>query len=154
MSNDRVTIHCNKCGEDTYHSVLFEKREPWDFYDDNVGGISGENRYEVLNCGGCETKSFRHSSQHSEHWDPETNGWEHFVYPPRYSRPIPEWISDLESALKNVLKETYSALNNSQVFLAAFGIRTALDMAMTELVGDLGDMRAKKNEMNLKIFFI
>ena len=58
------------------------------------------------------------------------------------------WVDSLDSyALKVVLREVYISLNVGLNFLAAVGIRTALDLIINEKVGDSGTFEQKLDSL-------
>jgi hypothetical protein len=64
-------------------------------------------------------------------------------FPPRLERPLPEWFADLPEGLEEVLWETYHAYYSEHRYLTAVGIRTALDLALVDKIGDKGGFQQK-----------
>lgn len=134
--------HCNNCGGDKKSFV----RSSYE-----VSGRDGElawsNTIEILECCGCEGLSVRKLHWFSE-WDyidddPNTGairmvpGIKTTYWPSVSKRKQPSWIDQIgDEALRNVLRETYTALDAGILVLATIGTRTALDRAMYLLVGD------------------
>ena len=71
--------------------------------------------------------------------------------PPRTWRRPPDWLDSLEEIdpdLVALLKEIYLAANDLQLRLLSMGVRTALDHAMTKILGgDFGAFDAKLRKM-------
>lgn len=129
-----IKAHCNRCRGTTSswvraaHSV-----------DRTVGTSPSGNRFEVLQCCGCDTLSVRHEHWFSE-WDEADydeqgqhvvkRGVKEAYYPPPTVRPKPAW-SDMidDEILRNVMDELYLALNGGMSVLASVGARTLLDRA-------------------------
>ena len=142
-------IHCNKCGGDRSH-VLKSTHKTSGSEEVNGGrnSIDWLDLYEALECGGCGEVTFRHRNYFSERaWGPDESGWVETFYPPRLSRAYPPWIEDLDEDLKTVLLQTYQAIHGDMLILAYHGARTAIDMVMTSLVGDVGGFDQKLKKM-------
>jgi hypothetical protein len=65
-------------------------------------------------------------------------------------RQAPDWISDLDAKTGSLFKEVIAAVNHSLFVVASTGVRTLLDVLMTDTVGDMGSfsekLAAMKNE--------
>lgn len=101
----------------------------------------------LLQCAGCSTifygEEYYFSEIEHEVRDPETGemALEPIVtckfWPTVEARPRPDWFGQVlavDSQLKSLLSEVYSALDNGLAVLAGIGIRTCFDR-VTELVG-------------------
>lgn len=134
--------HCNTCGGDRTHQVLYIERTSWDNQ-----GISGGDKYELVKCCGCGSLKLR-----NEEWCSEDDCNEDrrviprvSYYPPAVFRPKPRWFYDLmlevsldDGNIYDLLSEIYVALQNNQRSLAAMGIRALLEKIMIEKSGDSG----------------
>lgn len=131
--------HCNQCQSFTNHDVLHSEETSWE--EELEGGrysIGGSDCYETLKCRGCESIRLRHTSCFSEDDEPSIT-----YSPPAVSRREPEWLKDIADSesgevVHDLLKEIYSALQNSSVRLAAIGSRSLLEHMMIEKVTDQG----------------
>ena len=144
---DRTTkAHCNKCRGITNSWVRAEHVVNGNDSQALPEPVSWSNRYEVLQCCGCDTLSVRH-----EHWFSEWDELEHdeagqlrmrpgikeTYYPSPTVRTIPAWSDSIpDEVLRDVLDELYSALNIGLSVLASVGARTLLDRAGYLLIGD------------------
>jgi len=128
--------HCNECGGDKTHHVLGRYSSRWE---NEEASISGGTHYEMLKCGGCEKVVLREEDWCSEDWPgPER---EPRFYPPATFRPAPKWLTNAEvkkEKLCDLMSEVYIALQNDQPYLAAMGIRAALEYIMIDKVKDNG----------------
>lgn len=70
-------------------------------------------------------------------------------FPPRLNKPEPPWFAELPDGLQEVLGETYDAYYNGQQYLTAVGIRTALDIAIVEKIGDAGNFHDKLDLLHM-----
>lgn len=131
--------HCNYCLKETKHRLLHSVVQN---FDDEENFVYGATEYQMLECLGCESVTFREVSTSSEDRDEEGNLSESFTYyPPRTERPEPSWINDLwrqNETLRDLLKEIYVAFHADARTLAAAGIRTLIDATMTAKVKDQG----------------
>ena len=136
MTAETKKSHCNDCGGERTHHVLYRDSSGWD---NEEASISGGTTHEMLKCAGCEKVVLREQEWCSEDWpgherDPR-------FYPPATFRPVPKWITDSEltkEKLRELMKEVYIALQNNQPYLAAMGIRAALEYIMIDKVKDNG----------------
>ncbi|MEW8042468.1 MAG: DUF4145 domain-containing protein [Candidatus Thiodiazotropha endolucinida] len=56
---------------------------------------------------------------------------------------FPAWYDELDLTMKSLIREIDKALLNNMNVLATIGLRTLLDMAMVDKVGDLGTFKQK-----------
>lgn len=139
-----TSAHCNRCGPGTNHHVLYSERVEWeDFVEYNDGGgfhVEGTHTYELLKCGGCDSVRLRHTETCSD-WSP---GERHIIhYPPIISRKAPNWVFEtIPREAKDLLEEIYRALHADSRRLAAMGIRSLIEVVMTEKVRDRGTFKA------------
>ena len=133
--SEKVTkAHCNSCDGTTKHRLLFEHSTA---VEDDQYGTFATDKYELLECCGCDTVCLRETSW----WAP---GDETTVttYPPRVARRPPDWRNRLPTAIREVLQEVYGALHLNHRRLAMMGARTILDLVALDRVGDCGNFKA------------
>jgi hypothetical protein len=87
----------------------------------------------MLECCGCEEISLSESVYFSEADDVQEN-----IYPPRISRPKPDWHTSLPREYRGLLDEVYSSLRADNRRLAMMGARAIIDLFILRKVGDLG----------------
>lgn len=135
MSGEQIRAHCNQCGRNTNHHVLYTVND--DEFEENWWSSS---QYRLIRCAGCDGVHLRNDYQFSEDSDAEGNAINHTSYfPPSVSRRKPAWMSEFptviwmhESDIGQILNEVYVSIQNSSYRLAAMGIRAALEMVMIE----------------------
>src|SRR5437588_8017455 len=92
---DIVKAHCNLCAGERKHLIVHLHQTKWtdEISDDPPACIYGEDRYELLQCAGCDTVTLRHTSIHSEITDDEGRIVPAITYypPPTFRRP-PKWL--------------------------------------------------------------
>jgi len=144
---ENIQVHCNPCGGMRNHHLRAEHKD-FRSVEDEQNSFYWERRYQVLECAGCGEVSFCYRKYFSEwEWTPDDDGWSEKLFPPRYSRPIPQWLTELEDVLRSVLEQTYQALYADMLILAVFGARTAIDIVITKIIGDVGGFTDKLKRM-------
>ena len=143
--NEIVKAHCNSCLKETNHVLVAEKKVVWEDEDD---GSDGELRYEIVSCCGCDSVGFRRVTTDCFHLNKQGDPREKIEYfPSAISRRKPEWLSGSfwveHGEIESLLNEIYVAIHEDLRVLAATGIRTVIDMVITEKVGDLGNFPSK-----------
>jgi hypothetical protein len=108
----------------------------------------------MLACRGCSETSIYERTVFDERIpDPDyERPVTHEVFkPPRTWRRPPSWLDELERIdpdLVYLLREVYSAANETQSRLLSMGVRAALDRVMTKILnGDAGAFAAKLSNM-------
>ncbi|MGT2440861.1 DUF4145 domain-containing protein [Bradyrhizobium betae] len=134
-----------------YCGVCHGEKNSWLRAEYTDKGGEGADRwsesYQTVQCCGCEKLSVRHELWRAE-WDeadfdelgrPVTRrGTKVAYYPAQTVRAKPAWANRLDDeTLRDVLDESYVALNNGQRMLASVGARTLLDRAGHILIGDV-----------------
>ncbi|MBC8270201.1 MAG: DUF4145 domain-containing protein [Rhodospirillaceae bacterium] len=145
--------HCPKCGGDREADIVGDFSETIKF--DKQGLVWVLKEYFILKCRGCRTTfvklTHRYSEDEDYDIDPATGETiitiepyiEYWPSPIRRERPI--WFHKIkDQQLKELMTETYDAVDGDQRILAAIGTRTALDRAMVLLGADGGDNFAQK----------
>jgi len=136
--NSIIKIHCNTCGRETKHSLLTSRMTPDEEFIENYGPIHWEDKYEMLECCGCESVMMRHTN-----WFSETNEVTIDLFPPAVSRRIPKWKNKLPRSIVGLLDEIYTTLHSDGRRLAIMGTRAIIDMVILDKVGDIGTFREK-----------
>ncbi|MGK0483543.1 MAG: hypothetical protein ACJAQ3_003526 [Planctomycetota bacterium] len=143
--------HCNRCAGETNHLAVATRSQSGadDPEYDPMGQItnyptSWDDTYVMLECAGCEAIVVRRTFVFSEwnHGESEVT-----FYPPRISRRLPAWKSDLSDDVEELLEEVYKAIQAKSFRLAAMGARTLFDLIALQEVGDAGRFDQKLDEM-------
>src|SRR6266487_4356576 len=122
---DIVKAHCNICAGERKHLIVHLHQTKWsdEIADDTF--IHGEDRYELLQCAGCDNIALRHTSFHSEITDDEGRAVPTVTYyPPATFRRSPRWLHGLTlpdgdgiaiiwlpDFITRLLREIYTALH-------------------------------------------
>lgn len=135
--------HCRTCGGERWHKIIHKESRRWD---DDQYQIWGADSYEIIECCGCETISFRHTHSFSEDHDGQGNPVAHKdYYPPAPTRGKPDWVDNLllsllldETWIYFLLKDIYVAVGLKSFSLAAMGARAIVDAIITYEARDGG----------------
>lgn len=131
------SIPCQQCDNKTTHKLLHqdEKRESSD-----DGDIQVHTEYQIIQCLGCKTTSFRSNWTCSEDWYCDEYGKQEYInheelYPSRLAgRKALKQTHHLPNHISNIYRESHKALCSKQPILAATGIRILIEaVCKTEL---------------------
>lgn len=145
--------YCHKCQNDTkqtreYFSEEYDTREI--FFE----SLKGEARYVVevrkwslTKCLGCESLNLSIETTHVGNKNSHKKN-----IPGRPKKNVPTWIFGLKREYIELLSEIYSAYNHGNLRLTSMGIRTMLDVLMTDSIGDIGSFSKKISEFKSQGF--
>ena len=135
---EEIKASCSECARKTYHKVLVsldkygeEREKNFEFY--------WCSHYQIIQCQGCKTVSFRHLSSNSDEYEPV--GYEEFqqveyedLYPSRIEgrKGIDEGIFHLPTNIQRIYKETLQALNAKSPLLTGIGLRALVETVCKE----------------------
>lgn len=133
----RIVIPCPRCATFTHHALLHTVERSEGDEDQNVWW---HDHYQILECHGCKTVSFRHLHTDSEMdivCDRDGNAGHDVteeLYPHRAvgRRRLPE-VLYLPTDVRRIYIETHQALVNDSPVLAGIGIRAIVETVCTEL---------------------
>lgn len=133
MTNKKVKSHCRYCGQDTNHSVLSEHNES------SRDEYSFDRTYQIIECLGCDTKSFRDVLEEIEHaYQISDTEWE----VPTSITIYPGFIKDhrsldgeyyLPSLVGRIYKEVLLAFQGNALVLAGLGLRGTVEAVCNDL---------------------
>ena len=139
--------HCNSCGSNNKHVVLTTRQVDIVEHIEDYGPVTWKNTYDLLECCGCETVSMRHTSLFEPTGETQVK-----IYPPPVTRRRPNWVHDLPTQIKLLMKQVYQALDANSRALALMGARTILDVLLVEASGDVGPFSVKLDKLEEKGF--
>lgn len=122
-------VLCVSCEHSTKHRVLTsinEKgSEPWGSY----ASFDWNTDYEIIQCLGCDTISFRNYSINSENTDSDHRPISTIlIYPKRDKNTLPtKHYFNLPFNLQRIYKETIDSYNNENLTLCGAGIRALVE---------------------------
>ncbi len=158
-----VKVMCAECNRQTKHVVLASvDKEGNEQYDEDVW-IGWEDNYQIVQCQGCETISFRHLNWFSEYQDFNSSGHTERIYPKRDANSIQaKDFRNAPNSLRRIYKESIEAFNNDCYTLCATGLRGIVegicaDQSVTDgpvevpAIGG-GTQTTRKNNLEGKIY--
>lgn len=133
MSSKKVKSHCRYCGHETNHSILSQQivssREDFSF----------DHTYQITECLGCDTKSFRDVYEEIEHaYQIAEDEWE----VPTSINVYPRFIKGhrsldgeyyLPSLVGRIYKEVLLAFQEDALILAGLGLRGTVEAVCNDL---------------------
>lgn len=156
-ANEVVYVECRECKRDTKHLILasadISGSERLSWFDQIYWGVS----YQIVQCQGCDTVSFRRVSSDSES-PPLQVGPDEFIedefvevfpLPNEGRKAIPD-SRILPGNVQRIYEETILSLNGSQSVLCGIGIRALIETVAKEknaqgryLYGKINDLVAQ-----------
>lgn len=131
LSHRPVQSWCRDCKRQTNHCVLHCTRE---IYWDEQHDFNGTKHFQIVQCLGCETVSFRQTYTDDHMVGPDSQDAEEVsVYPePAGSRAQIDDNYALPETLKRIYIETLGALNSKFHILSTIGIRAILETVVKD----------------------
>lgn len=144
-------IPCVKCNGKTKHKVLQSADyylTEWFSKEDSVDSI---DNYQIIQCGGCDTISFRHLSWFSEAQDYDSDGSYETLYPKRSETTLPtKSLRNTPGKLRRIYRETIDCFNNDDFTLCAAGLRAIVEGLCADQGVKDGPIEIKKKDGTLK----
>ncbi|WP_082877441.1 DUF4145 domain-containing protein [Comamonas thiooxydans] len=133
MTNNKTKSHCRHCGQDTNHSILSEHNES------SRDEYAYTRTYQIIECLGCETKSFRDILEETEHaYQIAEDEWEVPTSITIYPRFIKNHRSIngeyyIPSLVGEIYREVLLALKEEALVLAGLGLRGTVEAVCNDL---------------------
>lgn len=129
--SEKFSVPCVKCNGATKHQVLASIDVDGEAYDQGEEwSVNWVDHYQVIQCGGCESISFRHTSWFSEDADPISgeSGETERLYPKRGLETLPtKSYHNVPSNLRRIYSELIDCFNNDSPTLCAAGLRAVVE---------------------------
>lgn len=148
--SEKIDVTCGECKRSTKHIVLS------DIYlrgSDPINDYDWINEYQIIQCQGCETISFRKTHENSEDfYQTGPAEMEYSIYVDIYPNPE-EGRGSVEDAhllppnLKRIYDETLKSLNSNQPVLTGIGIRAIVETVCKDKKAVGKDLFCKINEL-------
>jgi hypothetical protein len=126
-----LSVPCIKCNGATKHKVIGSLDKDGCEYDQAEGwSVEWEDHYQIIQCQGCESVSFRHTSWFSEDADPMNgdSGQTERLYPKRNTNEITaKSFYNVPSNLRRIYGELVDCFNNESPTLCAAGLRAIVE---------------------------
>lgn len=121
--------YCSSCGQDTKHTLLFFKSKK----DEDEVMEYGITHYQIVECNGCETISFR--SETHDFFAQETGSIEvqidNFPYDLQNYEPL-KGVSYLPKKIRAVYNQTLFAFKGKSLLLTGVGFRAVIESICIE----------------------
>lgn len=144
-----VKAQCSRCENVTNHTVQQEVSTGGSDPDDE---ISWSDRYQIIQCNGCEEISFRHVHWFSEdrYWGDEndnSDGSTIKLYPMRSESTLSQKsFENITPRLRRIYRETIDCYNNESFTLCAAGLRAIVEGICGERGVTEGPVTIVKND--------
>lgn len=151
-----VSVQCLTCKGPTKHRVIGSLDKSGTDYDQEEGwSVDWTDNFQIIQCQGCESVSFRHRSWFSEDADPITgeDGSTERLYPKRSTDSvIAKPFYNVPSNLRRIYSELVDCFNNESPTLCAAGLRAIVEgiCAQQGVVDGLVEVPAKGGGTQLK----
>lgn len=154
--NVELDIPCVKCSGKTIHKVLVSVDVRGEETDGDWS-LHWCDDYQIVECGGCKTKSFRNVSSNSEdYYQISETEWEHgeleLLYPSRIEgrKTLESEEHYLPFKIRGIYKETLGALNNNSPVLAGIGLRALIETICKEKNAEGNNLYTKIDDLVVK----
>lgn len=136
--NAELELPCTKCLGKTTHKVMVSVDVRGEETDGDFSSYWCDD-YQIVECGGCKTKSFRNVSSNSEDYYPISDTEYEYdelelLYPSRLEgrKTLESEGHYLPVKVRGIYKETLGALNNNAPILAGIGLRALIETICKE----------------------
>lgn len=160
-----LSIPCATCRRSTRHCVMGSLDETGAEHDQREGwSVDWRNNFQIIQCQGCESVTFRHESWFSEDVDYESgdSGAVERLYPRRTAKSVtPKNFYNVPSNLRRIYLELVDCFNNDSSTLCAAGLRALVegvcaqqgvsDGPVTALAKGGGTQTIRKNNLEGRI---
>jgi len=124
-----LSVHCASCNRPTKHRVTGSlDKTGYEFNESEDWSIDWKDHYQLIQCQGCESVSFRHLSWLSEEEIFGDDGTTERLYPRRSANAIgPKSFYSVPSNLRRIYTELVDCFNNESSTLCAAGLRALVE---------------------------
>lgn len=126
-----IHVLCEKCRSKVAHRVAHNIKVSGEEVDEEHGPLyDWFDNYQIIECRGCSTTSFRIEKYFSEDYDPgdDNQALKETLFPHRTVEDIANKSNDfLPKSLRQIYNETVDSINRGSCLLAAAGMRTLVE---------------------------
>ena len=141
-----IDVLCPECHRDTCHKILQSVNDYWRSDDHPEYYVDGATDYQIIECQGCRTISFR-----TEGWFSEEDGIFVSLYPERsIDRLTTKDIYLVPRKLRRIYREVIDSYNNELYTLCAAGLRAIIEGICSEKNIKDGEVEIDVGEGNIK----
>lgn len=149
-------LPCSKCDGKTYHKVLLSIDQSGEDHDGDFD-FYWEAHYQIVQCQGCKTISFRESSTNSEAYEQTgPDDYERIIYEDLYPsrvegrKGLGDHVRYLPSKVQRIYTETLQALNSKSPVLAGIGLRALVETVCQEKSAEGSNLLKKIDDLTVK----
>lgn len=128
--NSVIKIICAECNNTTKHKVVTSVDiDVEEITENHFDEFYSSSHYQIVECLGCETLSFRYAHTNTEDLDHEGGCYlTEFIYPDRnINIVIEKEIPNLPINIRRIYKETIHCYNNENYTLCGAGLRALVE---------------------------
>lgn len=138
-----IVVHCNRCHGESHHALRGEcKKTDRSFDEASRTEIHFAETYSLLQCQVCGQGRLQVVM-----WNSENDHSPPTLLPAPECRRPPEWLSELEQPLRALLKEVYAALDAGLYAIALMGVRSLLDVWVSQQTSGKNDFPKKLGKL-------
>lgn len=139
-----IDVLCPECHRETRHLILQSVNDYWRSDDHPEYYVDGATDYQIIECQGCLTISFR-----TEGWFSEEDGTSVNLYPKRTVDRLPiKDIFQVPRKLRRIYREIIDSYNNELYTLCAAGLRAIIEGICSEKDIRAGDVEVDDGKGN------
>lgn len=149
--NKEFKVLCIECNRKTKHKVMqsvdYSGCEWFTIGDSREDSIDWTANYQIIQCRGCETISFRHESWFSENQDYDSDGTMERLYPKRSATTLAvKDFRNIPTEIRRIYRETIDCFNNESLTLCAAGMRAIVEGICADQGVKDGPLEIKKKD--------
>lgn len=142
MDQERTYVYCNRCGGDTWHLIVGQRRKESGAQVEDGYAISFVEKSEFIECQVCQQTRIRVTQ-----WNSENDVDSIVFHPPASKHKAPPWLRELPPEYRYLALEIYSALDAESYSLALMGARALLDVYVSRHTDVPNDFRKKLDDL-------
>lgn len=140
-----MKLFCNTCRQSTNHKVVRSYCDTYRREDNPEMPVDyAEGTWEIIQCVGCETVSFRELWLTSEHWVTNEDPTEYRYPEADKDRLDVKSFRQAPDNIYRIYKESIQSFNIGNYILCAAGLRTVIEGICEEEIAKNGQMSSKK----------
>jgi len=148
----KFKVPCIECNRKTKHKVLQSVDYSGCEWVAREFTIDWTDNYQIIQCQGCETISFRHRSWFSEDIGWEGDGSTERLYPKRYPNSLStKDFRNTPPQIRRIYRETIDCFNSENFTLCAAGLRAIVEGVCADQGIKDGPIEVEKKEGSKKI---
>jgi hypothetical protein len=123
-----IDVLCTECKRETSHIVRQSFYDYWQTDDHQEYYVDGATDYQIIECQGCKTNSFR-----SIGWFSEEEGISVNLFPKRSKDTLPgKDLYEVPCKLRRIYREVIDSFNNDLLISCAAGLRAIIEGICSE----------------------